>query len=207
MKSNQMSPALKSILDKDVKLTDRFVTFLLQFASFKSLKIHCKFLEVSCDGIAWLCTWIAFIWLINSRDLYQMQVNMLIGLLLDIVIVAVLKAFVRRRRPVPATDMLTIGPDKFSFPSGHASRAFYVLVFFTKLHSLPIIFWMPITAWAVSVVLSRLILKRHYILDVCAGALIGVIEALFLGLIWISADSAASIVGFLAEDKAFSEPN
>lgn len=136
-----------------------------------------------------------------------MQVNMLVGLLLDILIVAISKSFVRRRRPMPATDTLVIGPDKFSFPSGHASRAFYILVFFTKLYSLPIIFWMPITAWAVSVVLSRLILKRHYILDVLAGALIGIVEALFLGLIWISDDTAASIVGFLSEDKVFSEPN
>lgn len=136
-----------------------------------------------------------------------MQVNMLVGLLLDIVIVALLKSYVRRRRPMPATDTLIIGPDKFSFPSGHATRAFYVLVFFTKLFPLPIIFWMPITAWTVSVVLSRLILKRHYILDVIAGSIIGILEALFLGLIWIGDDSAASIVGFLSEDKVFSEPN
>lgn len=194
-------------MEEDVKLTDRFVSYLLQFASFKSLRIHCKFLEVSCDGIAWLCTWIAFIWLFNSKDLYAMQVNMLVGLLLDIVIVALLKAYVRRRRPTPATDTLVIGPDKFSFPSGHATRAFYVLVFFTKLFPLSIIFWMPITAWAVSVVLSRLILKRHYLLDVVAGSIIGILEALFLGLIWISDDSAASIIGFLSEDKVFSEPN
>lgn len=136
-----------------------------------------------------------------------MQVNMLVGLLLDIVIVSLLKAYVRRRRPMPATDTLVIGPDKFSFPSGHATRAFYVLVFFTKLFPLSIIFWMPITAWAVSVVLSRLILKRHYLLDVVAGSIIGILEALFLGLIWISDDSAASIIGFLSEDKVFSEPN
>lgn len=136
-----------------------------------------------------------------------MQVNMLVGLLLDIVIVSLLKAYVRRRRPMPATDTLVIGPDKFSFPSGHATRAFYVLVFFTKLFPLSIIFWMPITAWAVSVVLSRLILKRHYLLDVVAGSIIGILEALFLGLIWIGDDSAASIIGFLSEDKVFSEPN
>ncbi|KAH8408168.1 hypothetical protein KR222_005694, partial [Zaprionus bogoriensis] len=199
-------PALRTILEYDVKITDRFVSFLLQFASFKSLRIHCKFLEVSCDGIAWLSTWVAFIWLLNSRELYEMQANMMIGLLLDIVVVALLKAFVRRRRPMPATDTLTIGPDKFSFPSGHASRAFYVLVFFTQLYPLHIIFWMPITAWAVSVVISRLILKRHYVLDVLAGAAIGICEALFLALIWMSTDTAASIIGFLSEDKAFSEP-
>lgn len=193
---------MKVITDLDVKLTDRFVTYLLQFASFKSLKIHCKFLEISCDGIAWLCTWVAFIWLINSKNLYQMQVNMLLGLLLDIVVVAVLKALVRRRRPAVVKDALVIGPDKFSFPSGHASRAFYVLIFFTKLHTLPIVFWMPMTAWAVSVVISRLILRRHFILDVIAGALIGICEALFIGLIWMSEEAAASLLGLITEDES-----
>lgn len=193
---------MKVIADLDVKTTERFVSFLLQFASFKSLKIHCKFLEISCDGIAWLCSWVAFIWLINSKNLYQMQVNMLLGLLLDIVVVAVLKALVRRRRPAAVKDALVIGPDKFSFPSGHASRAFYVLIFFTKLHTLPIIFWMPMTAWAVSVVISRLILKRHFILDVSAGALIGICEALFIGLIWISEETATSLLGLITEDES-----
>ncbi|XP_030241287.1 phospholipid phosphatase 6 [Drosophila navojoa] len=202
METLKNSPTIKAITELDVKLTDRFVTYLLQFASFKSLRIHCKFLEISCDGIAWLCTWVAFIWLINSKSLYQMQVNMLLGLLLDIVVVAVLKALVRRRRPAAVKDSLVIGPDKFSFPSGHASRAFYVLTFFTKLHTLPVIFWMPMTAWAVSVVISRLILKRHFILDVSAGALIGICEALFIGLIWISEETAASFLGLITEDES-----
>ncbi|XP_023177626.1 phospholipid phosphatase 6 [Drosophila hydei] len=202
MEALKNSPTMKVIADLDVKTTERFVSFLLQFASFKSLKIHCKFLEISCDGIAWLCSWVAFIWLINSKNLYQMQVNMLLGLLLDIVVVAVLKALVRRRRPAAVKDALVIGPDKFSFPSGHASRAFYVLIFFTKLHTLPIIFWMPMTAWAVSVVISRLILKRHFILDVSAGALIGICEALFIGLIWISEETATSLLGLITEDES-----
>ncbi|XP_017858014.1 PREDICTED: phospholipid phosphatase 6 [Drosophila arizonae] len=202
METLKNSPAMKVISDMDVKLTDRFVSYLLQFATFKSLKIHCKFLEISCDGIAWLCTWVAFIWLINSKNLYQMQVNMLLGLLLDIVVVAVLKALVRRRRPAVVKDALVIGPDKFSFPSGHASRAFYILIFFTKLHTLPVVFWMPMTAWAVSVVISRLILKRHFILDVSAGALIGICEALFIGLIWISEETAASLLGLITEDES-----
>ncbi|EDW12318.2 phospholipid phosphatase 6 isoform X1 [Drosophila mojavensis] len=202
METLKNSPAIKVLTDLDVKLTDRFVSYLLQFATFKSLKIHCKFLEISCDGIAWLCTWVAFIWLINSKNLYQMQVNMLLGLLLDIVVVAVLKALVRRRRPAVVKDALVIGPDKFSFPSGHASRAFYILIFFTKLHTLPVVFWMPMTAWAVSVVISRLILKRHFILDVSAGALIGICEALFIGLIWISEETSASLLGLITEDES-----
>ncbi|EDV32286.1 uncharacterized protein Dana_GF15755 [Drosophila ananassae] len=195
------SPALKYLLDKDVQLSKHFVVAVSNSTFFKSLRIHSRFLEISCDGIAWFASWIAFIWLFSSKNLYQMQVNMLFGLILDVVIVAVLKALVRRRRPVASKDMLTIGPDKFSFPSGHASRAFFVLLFFTKLYPVHFIFMMPVTAWAVSVAISRLILQRHYILDICAGAVIGILEALIVGLFWISEQSAFSIVGFVSDEN------
>ncbi|KAH8328277.1 hypothetical protein KR067_007554, partial [Drosophila pandora] len=199
--SFQSSPALKYLLDKDVQLSKHFVVAVSNSTFFKSLRIHSRFLEISCDGIAWFASWIAFIWLFSSKNLYQMQVNMLFGLILDVVIVAVLKALVRRRRPVASKDMLTIGPDKFSFPSGHASRAFFVLLFFTKLYPVHFIFMMPVTAWAVSVAISRLILQRHYILDICAGAMIGILEALIVGLFWISEQSAFSIVGFVSDEN------
>ncbi|XP_017095859.2 polyisoprenoid diphosphate/phosphate phosphohydrolase PLPP6 [Drosophila bipectinata] len=195
------SPALKYLLEKDVQLSKYFVVAVSNSTFFKSLKIHSRFLEISCDGIAWFASWIAFIYMFSSKNLYQMQVNMLFGLILDVVIVAVLKALVRRRRPVASKDMLTIGPDVFSFPSGHASRAFFVLLFFTKLYPVHFIFMMPVTAWAVSVAISRLILQRHYILDICAGAVIGVLEALIVGLFWISEQSAFNIVGFVSNEN------
>ncbi|KAH8410607.1 hypothetical protein KR009_006634, partial [Drosophila setifemur] len=198
----QSSPALKYLLEKDVQASKHFVVAVSNLSFFKSLKIHSKFLEVSCDGIAWFTSWIAFIWLLNSKDLYQMQVNMLFGLVLDVVIVAVLKSLVRRRRPAASDDMMTIGPDKFSFPSGHTSRAFFVLLFFTNLYPLHLILFLPVAVWAVSVAISRLILQRHYILDICAGAFIGILEAVIIGFFWLSEKSAFNIVNFMSEENA-----
>ncbi|XP_034129573.1 inactive phospholipid phosphatase 7 [Drosophila guanche] len=191
------SPILKYLLKKDVQWSNHYVSILSKYTFFKSLKINCKFLEISCDGIAWLVSWVAFIWLLNSKSMLQMQVNMLVGLILDIVVVAVLKSIVRRQRPVAIKDTLVIGPDKFSFPSGHASRAFYVLIFFTKLYSLHPFFYLPLTAWAVCVSVSRLILQRHYMLDIFAGAVIGVLEARFLEFIWVSETFAGNIASFV----------
>lgn len=37
---------LKKILEWDVKATKQFVSFLLNFVAIKSLKTHCRFLEV-----------------------------------------------------------------------------------------------------------------------------------------------------------------
>ncbi|XP_023037047.1 phospholipid phosphatase 6 [Drosophila willistoni] len=196
-----LSEILHFIIELDVRMTNSFVSLLMQWASFQSLRIHCKFLEVSCDGIAWLSSWIAFIWLFNSEPLFEMQLNMLVGLLLDIVVIALLKALVRRRRPVSDRDVLTIGPDKYSFPSGHASRSFFVLLFFSKLYALPLMVRVPMTAWAVTIAISRLILRRHYILDVWVGAVLGICEAYFIKLVWIRQETAANVIKYISEDN------
>jgi presqualene diphosphate phosphatase len=39
-------PAVKKLLEWDVIVTKKFVSFLLNFVAFRSLKNHCKFLEV-----------------------------------------------------------------------------------------------------------------------------------------------------------------
>lgn len=40
-------PALQKVLAWDVQLSKRFVSFMLSFLPFRSLKTHCKFLEVN----------------------------------------------------------------------------------------------------------------------------------------------------------------
>lgn len=40
-------PALQKLLALDVEMTKRFVSFSLNFVAFRSLRSHCKFLEVS----------------------------------------------------------------------------------------------------------------------------------------------------------------
>lgn len=132
-----------------------------------------------------------------------MQVNMIIGLFLDIILVAVIKAFVRRRRPASNADdaLGQMGPDKFSFPSGHASRAVFVAYFFINLYPLPIFFVPPFLAWATSVCASRVLLNRHYILDVLSGVALGLVEGLFLGLLWVDNDNALWIMSCLSDEK------
>lgn len=39
--------------------------------------------------------------------------SLILGLILDIILVAVIKAATRRRRPTVHDDLFTIGPDKF----------------------------------------------------------------------------------------------
>lgn len=54
--------------------------------------------------------------MIDDKDLYQVQINMFLALLVDILFVALIKAVARRRRP--SVDPYAMGPDVYSFPSG-----------------------------------------------------------------------------------------
>ena len=76
--------------------------------------------------------------------------------------------------------------DKFSFPSGHATRATMLALLFTLLSPLPFLLWIPFLAWAGAVAVSRVLLGRHHILDVVAGVVIGAVEAVVLSMLWRS---------------------
>lgn len=54
---------------------------LVSTSIFKPITNVLKFcFQISCHGIVWLASWLSFIWLFNVKDLYQIQVNMLIGM-------------------------------------------------------------------------------------------------------------------------------
>lgn len=158
-------------------------------------------LQISCHGVLWFVGWFAFCWLFDKPSLYEIEVNILFGLIIDIVCVACIKAASRRRRPQATDDPFAIGPDKFSFPSGHASRAFFVATFFIALSPLHCIFWGPLLAWAGATALSRLLMYRHHVLDVTCGCLLGVLEACLLGLLWVERDTAVSIMSWISDDR------
>lgn len=119
------------------------------------------------------------------------------------IFVALIKAYVRRRRPAGNRDdaIAEYGPDKFSFPSGHSSRAAYVTYFFINLYPVSWIFYPPLLAWSTSVCLSRVLMLRHHLLDVTAGVLLGILEGCLLGLLWCEENTAHWIISFLSDEK------
>jgi hypothetical protein len=94
-----------------------------------------------------------------------------------------------------------VGPDKFSFPSGHTSRACFISLFFIFLYPLFFIFYMPLIAWSISVCLSRVLLRRHHLLDILGGVLLGGFEAVLLSWLWVSEDFAVWVVSWLSDEK------
>ena len=95
---------------------------------------------------------------------------------------AVLKELVDRVRPAladPGIEALVATPGSASFPSGHAATAFAAAVAVGAFH--PRVRW-PLLGLAALVGLSRIYLGVHYVLDVLAGAALGI--ALGLAVVW-----------------------
>lgn len=127
--------------------------------------------------------------------------NYFSALILDIVVIAVIKAFVRRRRPVPMNKLIPGNPDKYSFPSGHVSRAVLISFILTCVDPVAFMFYPPLLAWITSVAISRVLIERHYFLDIFAGIGIGVLEGMLINLLWFSQSMSTSILNSLSDEK------
>ncbi|KAI5735438.1 phospholipid phosphatase 6 [Diaphorina citri] len=193
---------VRGILKFDMFLTEKLCKMVDKFFPGRYYRKYYKMLEYTCHSIPWLAGWLIFIWLVWSPSLFQMQVNFLVGLVLDLVLVALLKAYTRRNRPATnQADMFgSVGPDKFSFPSGHVSRAVYITFFFLYLHPVVNFFLRaPLLSWCTSLALSRVLLRRHFILDVLGGFVLGLLEAAFISYIWFEKDTCTYLVTFLSD--------
>jgi len=205
-KDDPVPPALRSILNVDVRLSKKFVDGVeraFPVVASSTGTNYMKALEISCHGIPWFAGALVAIYLLRSQAAREVEVNLLFGLVYDVMMVAFLKALTRRARPSPNVhkDMfMTRGVDKFSFPSGHASRAVWVALFFTQwaLPDMPIIFKILLYVWAASVTVSRALLRRHHLLDVAAGVLLGLGELFLSGILWVGPEACKALGDWIA---------
>jgi undecaprenyl-diphosphatase len=86
-----------------------------------------------------------------------------------------LKHVVGRPRPAVGTTLAAVEFD--SFPSGHATSVFAVAAVLGAFY--PRLRW-PLYAVAGAIALGRVYLSRHYLSDIVAGALIGLLVASLL---------------------------
>lgn len=129
--------------------------------------------------------------------------NYLVLSTIDLILIAVLKPLVGRRRPSYNSGLIrgTVEAiDQYSFPSGHATRvglnasfiAYLQIWYPTELYKFmrSPVFLAIVTIWAIAVALSRVALGRHHFLDVSIGFLIGVLNVDVWHYFWISPSSA-----------------
>jgi undecaprenyl-diphosphatase len=116
------------------------------------------------------------LWFISQEFWKDWSVLEFTGIAILAVVVLAIKFTVRRRRPEGEWGGIYRNTDPHSFPSGHAARAFLIATIGTILGPgwLALILWL----WAPLVSLARVAMGVHYLSDIVAGAIVGVIVAL-----------------------------
>ncbi len=126
------------------------------------------------SGDSWY--WIGalfLLWLLSQSEWHYRAAMILIGIAIQIVIIFVIKFTVRRRRPVGEWGAFYRTTDPHSFPSGHAARAGLLATMAVGLG--PIWFAIVLLIWAPLMSLARVAMGVHYLVDIAAGLLIGIL--------------------------------
>ena len=99
------------------------------------------------------------------------------SIFINFLIVAGLKYSVMRQRPAYLLNLPMASHSVYSFPSGHTAMAFLFAVFVGDYYP-KYRWWLIALAFAVG--LSRIYLGAHYLSDVVAGAVIGILVGVFV---------------------------
>lgn len=164
---------LKTLLSIDASITKMLAICCTPGSLFRPFALA---LEWSGHGLPWFVVvlYVIFTTPLHDRSTLYIFYNYLFALILDCICVGLIKSIVQRPRPSynHSKDMhVVVKADNFSFPSGHSSRItlmIYITLIFFKGFNLPT--KIILVAWAFWVCLSRVMLGRHYLFDICAGA-------------------------------------
>lgn len=170
------SPWLRRILERDARLTER-IRIAEQPGPLRSLA---AFLAHSGDSWFWGAG-LALAWLLGSPDWRWRALFLLICIALLAGLVLLVKFSVRRQRPAGEWGSIYRSTDPHSFPSGHAARAAMLAVLGLGLG--PGWFGLALVLWAPLVSLARVAMGVHYLSDVVAGVLLGVLAGIVALLI------------------------
>jgi undecaprenyl-diphosphatase len=145
------------------------------FRTFASILAH------SGDSWFWWAG-LAVLWWLGDQFWRPRALAILIAIIVLAVIVLAIKFTVRRRRPVGEWGTVYRSTDPHSFPSGHAARAVLIAILAVGLGP----GWLAIILciWAPLVALARVAMGVHYLSDVVAGVLVGVLAGLIALQIW-----------------------
>lgn len=113
------------------------------------------------------------LWLVANPFWKQWAVYELFWISVLAALVMTLKFIIRRRRPEGEWGAIYRNTDPHSFPSGHAARAFLIAALAGLLgpSELALVLWI----WAPLVALARVAMGVHYVSDIIAGAVVGIV--------------------------------
>jgi undecaprenyl-diphosphatase len=126
-------------------------------------------------GFLWVAIYVLFFGFFNNY-FGRLILTLILAELIGLLTIIILKYMTKRKRPDTHYKHFYLTPwNKYSFPSHHALRSFIIAViagtYFPRL--LPYLIVM-----AATVSFSRIYLSKHYLSDVLAGVLLGVLVAM-----------------------------
>jgi undecaprenyl-diphosphatase len=162
---------LNSILDLDARLSNQMRVAEKPGA----LRAIAVFFAHSGDSWFWAIGLFS-VWISGDSFWKRWAVVQFAGICLLVIVVMLIKLQVRRKRPEGEWGQIYRYTDPHSFPSGHAARAFLIATIASGLGpaGLAIALWI----WAPLVAFARVAMGVHYLSDVLAGAILGIVVAL-----------------------------
>ena len=162
---------MNSILELDARLSNQMRVAEKPGA----LRAIAVFFAHSGDSWFWALG-LLVIWILGNSFWKEWSAVQFGSISLLAVMVLAIKFRIRRQRPVGEWGRIYRNTDPHSFPSGHAARAFLIATIATGLGppGLAIALWI----WAPLVGLARVAMGVHYLSDIVAGALLGILVAL-----------------------------
>lgn len=130
------------------------------------------FLAHSGDSWFWLLG-LVLVWLLGSPEWKHRAIVLGVGIIITAALVMLVKFTIRRQRPAGEWGGIYRNADPHSFPSGHAARAVMLAVVAVGLG--PTWFGIGMVLWAPLVCLARVAMGLHYLSDVLAGMLFGLV--------------------------------
>jgi len=167
--------SLQTLLEKDALYSKR-----IRIPEDKTwIKRIAAFLAHSGDSWFWGLA-LVLLWFVGPRDWRPQIALLFLGIFFTAVSVLILKFLIKRPRPEGEWGQIYRSSDPHSFPSGHAARA----TMLTVLILLAGPFWLGLVmiAWALLVAISRIGLGVHFISDILAGTILGI---LFGGVVFL----------------------
>lgn len=189
--------ALSSLLAIDLWLSKRLGVCACEESSWGSVRPLMKLIEISGHGIPWLVGAAYCLYKSDSAAGQEVLLNLFMALLLDLILVGIVKAVVRRRRPSHnRMDMFaSFSVDRYSFPSGHATRAAMCGRFLLAHLVLAAPLRVLVLLWASLVGFSRVLLGRHNVTDVLFGFVMGYFQYNLVEMLWLSPLGLQGLLG------------
>ncbi len=155
---------------------DRDWSYALRVAEKPGLRRTCAMVFAH-SGDSWF--WglgMVILWLLGNPFWKKWAFYELFWISVLAAVVMTLKFIIRRRRPEGEWGAIYRNTDPHSFPSGHAARSFLIALLATFLGPswLVVVLWV----WAPLVSVARVAMGLHYLSDVVAGLMIGLLAGL-----------------------------